>query len=142
MLLYLIKSTFGFKAIRWDESLNNEKDCDLNEELLDLEHAVAVAQHHDAVTGTEKQYVAEDYHYRLDKSITGYLNCASQTLDGGIGEYYCALLNVSQCEILENKEMFTVFVYNPMARARKSIIRIPVTYTENSTDVTVIAQVS
>ena len=30
----------------------------------DLDRAVGVAQHHDAITGTEQDYVAEDYHLR------------------------------------------------------------------------------
>lgn len=30
-----------------------------------LEEAVALLQHHDSITGTEKQHVANDYHKRL-----------------------------------------------------------------------------
>lgn len=36
-----------------------------NDPLDDLEAAVALAQHHDAVTGTAKQHVANDYSMRL-----------------------------------------------------------------------------
>ena len=32
-----------------------------------LHRAMGLMQHHDAVTGTEKQNVAEDYAFRLDK---------------------------------------------------------------------------
>ena len=37
--------------------------------ILELEKAVGVAQHHDAITGTERQRVAEDYHRRLSSGI-------------------------------------------------------------------------
>lgn len=35
-----------------------------------LEEAVSLLQHHDAVTGTEKEHVASDYHRRLAKGLT------------------------------------------------------------------------
>ena len=31
-----------------------------------LEEAVSLLQHHDSITGTEKQHVANDYHRRLE----------------------------------------------------------------------------
>ena len=31
---------------------------------------MALLQHHDAITGTEKQHVANDYHRRLAKGVT------------------------------------------------------------------------
>ena len=34
---------------------------------------MGLMQHHDAVTGTEKQNVAEDYSYRLDKVSTRHI---------------------------------------------------------------------
>ena len=90
-----------------------------------LGHAVALLQHHDAVTGTEKQYVAEDYHYRLDKAVQDFMHCASKQ-DIGIGHYYCPLVNISQCSVSENSNSFTVSVYNPLARSRSAVVRIPI----------------
>ena len=102
--------------------------CDVNEALDALSHAVSVAQHHDAVTGTEKQYVTEDYHYRLDKGIQNFLNCAHETTDPiiQIGRYNCPLLNISQCDMTENQRNFYVSVYNPLTRNRSSVIRLPI----------------
>ena len=102
--------------------------CDVNEALDALSHAVSVAQHHDAVTGTEKQYVTEDYHYRLDKGVQDFLGCAHETTDMTIqiGQYNCPLLNISQCDLTENHRNFHVSVYNSLTRNRSTVIRLPI----------------
>ena len=38
-----------------------------------LEEAVSVLQHHDSITGTEKQHVTDDYHKRLAKGKAEWL---------------------------------------------------------------------
>ena len=89
-----------------------------------LNKAVGVAQHHDAITGTEKQAVTYDYDQRMHDGIHGFV-------DAGLGQdynfYHCPLLNVSQCATSEAGEEFTVNVYNPLGRTRSDYIRIPVT---------------
>ena len=45
------------------------KNIDISEDPESLERAVAVNQHHDAVTGTEKQRVADNYHARLFMAV-------------------------------------------------------------------------
>ena len=45
------------------------KNIDLSEDPESLERAVAVNQHHDAITGTEKQRVADNYHARLFTAV-------------------------------------------------------------------------
>ena len=101
--------------------------CDVSEDLDALSHAVSVAQHHDAVTGTEKQYVTEDYHYRLDKGVQDFLSCAYETSEIPIGQYNCPLLNISQCDATENLSNFYVSIYNPLSRNRSVVIRLPIT---------------
>ena len=109
-------------------SNHNSSLCDVNEALDALSHAVSVAQHHDAVTGTEKQYVTEDYHYRLDRGVHAFLGCAHETTDMmiQIGQYNCPLLNISQCDMTENHKKFYVSVYNPLSRNRSTVIRLPI----------------
>lgn len=40
-----------------------------------LEEAVALLQHHDSITGTEKQHVANDYHLRLASGTVSETHC-------------------------------------------------------------------
>jgi Alpha mannosidase middle domain len=78
--------------------------------LYPLEDAVSIAQHHDAVAGTAKQHVADDYSKKLSFGI----NVASQhtiyqlkqrtlMMDDEGSQLdnlsYCPLLNESICEI-------------------------------------------
>lgn len=37
--------------------------------------ALGVAQHHDAVTGTAKQHVTDDYVLRIDKALHKFVEC-------------------------------------------------------------------
>ncbi|XP_030940377.1 probable alpha-mannosidase At5g13980 isoform X2 [Quercus lobata] len=78
-----------------------------------LADALAIVQHHDAVSGTEMQHVADDYAKRLS-----------------IGYKECPLLNISYCppsEVdLSNGKNLVIVVYNPLGWRREDVIRIPV----------------
>ncbi|XP_041033071.1 lysosomal alpha-mannosidase isoform X1 [Carcharodon carcharias] len=102
-----------------------------------LKKAMGVAQHHDAVSGTEKQHVADDYAKKLAK---GWDQCevlisnALSSLSGMKQNFiFCNKLNISVCPRIEELGNFTVTLYNPLARAVSVYVRIPV----NGTDYTV-----
>ncbi|XP_060711191.1 lysosomal alpha-mannosidase isoform X2 [Hemiscyllium ocellatum] len=102
-----------------------------------LRKAMAVAQHHDAVSGTEKQHVANDYAKKLAR---GWEQCevlvsnALSSLSGMKQNFiFCDQLNISVCHGIEELSKFTVTLYNPLARAVSVYVRIPV----NGTNYTV-----
>ncbi|KHN31257.1 Lysosomal alpha-mannosidase [Glycine soja] len=112
-----------------------------------LAEALAIAQHHDAVSGTEKQHVANDYAKRLsigyteaEKVVAVSLACLTEgaTKTGCRNPQTkfqqassdCPLLNISYCPASEvdfsNGKNLVIVVYNPLGWKREDIIRIPV----------------
>ena len=98
-----------------------------------LAEAMAVAQHHDAVSGTERQHVADDYALRLSigqKECQDTINLLlNKVLPKGKSPplifEYCDYLNESACA-LTYTNFFDVVVYNPLPRASNVTISIPV----------------
>lgn len=104
-----------------------------------LRKAVAVMQHHDAITGTEKQHVSDDYNKMLSAGID---NChsvieeaykalmmpvVSPETQRTLSMTYCPDLNISQCIVTESSDKFLVTVYNPLSRPVSHWLRLPVT---------------
>lgn len=121
-----------------------------------LREAMGVMQHHDAVTGTEKQHVAEDYARLLDRAMKA---CGENTRDvlnqmttgknpttkqsvpvnhDNLSVNYdfefdsCPLLNISACENTEGNGNFIVTLYNPLPHSTFQYVRIPVSRTNYS----------
>ena len=100
--------------------------------------AVATAQHHDAITGTELQPVAFDYALRLAHGAEQAANTIHTglaqitTKKGGLSPpfTYCPLSNVSICppsqSLNSNETLLVLLVYNSIARPRTELIHIPV----------------
>lgn len=93
-------------------------------------------QHHDAVTGTEKQHVTDAYSYELHRSI---VNCGMNT-KSSLNQFTakefsstpqlqfnsCLQLNISTCDVTETSSRFVVTVYNSLAHTTSQYVRFPV----------------
>jgi hypothetical protein len=108
-----------------------------NPGLQRLREAVAVAQHHDAVTGTSMQHVACDYARRMAE---GWTDTAAElqaflpsllTKPGGTppprGMQTCPLLNISICAASQSNTQgdLAVLLYNGLARNRTELVQVP-----------------
>ncbi|XP_034378373.1 lysosomal alpha-mannosidase isoform X1 [Arvicanthis niloticus] len=95
-----------------------------------LKEAMAVLQHHDAVSGTAKQKVVNDYAKQL---AAGWGPCevlVSNAL-AQLSNYkqnfsFCRELNISICPVSQTSERFRVTVYNPLGRKVDQMVRLPV----------------
>ena len=111
-----------------------------------LAEAIAVAQHHDAVSGTAKQHVTDDYAVRIQRGVDGVEGHFSRTLNAALLTHSspsapappvpdpdavatrCPLLNVSACPVTESMtpgDVVAVLAYNPLAWERTEHVRIP-----------------
>ncbi|KAF5918545.1 hypothetical protein HPG69_006885 [Diceros bicornis minor] len=95
-----------------------------------LNEAMAVLQHHDAVSGTSRQHVADDYARQL---AAGWGPCevllsnALARLSGSKEDFeFCRDLNVSVCPLSQTAESFQVTIYNPLGRKVDWMVRLPV----------------
>ncbi|MCO5548559.1 hypothetical protein L7F22_002019 [Adiantum nelumboides] len=108
-----------------------------------LEEAMAIAQHHDAVTGTEKQHTANDYARRLasgsteaEKVVNSALGCLVEknathsSCQQATSFSQCPLLNLSYCPMSESftktDKSLVIVVYNALGWNRTDYIRFPV----------------
>ncbi|KFO79729.1 Lysosomal alpha-mannosidase, partial [Cuculus canorus] len=92
-----------------------------------LREAVAVAQHHDAVSGTARQDVADDYARQLAGGWQVVVANALAALSASRDKFvFCNALNVSACALTEAAARFSVILYNPLGRRLSWPIRLPV----------------
>ena len=122
--------------------------------LDELEEAVALGQHHDAVTGTSQQHVACDYAARLARgraAVEGLVagavahRAAEAELDPPSSPpapapapllRSCPGTNASVCDVSvqasRTGKPFRVAVYNPLAQERVVRLRVPVALVSSS----------
>lgn len=139
---YVRRTNNYLQAVRQLATLANLNSTITSPGLDVLERAMGVAQHHDAVSGTERQHVANDYAKRLARGTNQCVDIIAQSfksiletmLGSSVGEipnlYYCSLLNITECTPIENADSFTIIVYNPLARPVKPWIKVPTVSTK------------
>ncbi|XP_050428078.1 lysosomal alpha-mannosidase-like [Adelges cooleyi] len=99
--------------------------------ITPLREAMGVMQHHDAITGTAKQHVANDYARILTEAISKCEEASSAVLleiSGFIKSNYttCPLMNISACAVSEQSDQFVVTIYNPLSRPITEFARLPI----------------
>ena len=114
------------------ESLTDDQENNLDR----MRRIMGVMQHHDAITGTEKQHVADDYHRELHasikaceentKSALNQFSTGSNSTDFEFEFNSCLNLNISSCEVPETSEKFIITVFNPLAHVTSQHVRFPV----------------
>jgi hypothetical protein len=92
-----------------------------------LEGALSLSMHHDAITGTSKQAVNNDYAQRISETFpalvdgmsAGINQLLSSKVEPGkrLNWSMCFRLNISFCEVTaEMKDSFSVVAWNPLAQ--------------------------
>jgi hypothetical protein len=133
-------------AARQIESMHDSQtsaglgDCHCKDPLFRLDDAMGVSQHHDAVSGTAKQHVTNDYTKRVQGGIDQAAKFVTDKLkrlllnESDVGHYledlsYCQFLNETKCDVstqANGKDLYVV-VYNGLAKGRSTIVSMPIT---------------
>ncbi|XP_067124288.1 lysosomal alpha-mannosidase [Centruroides vittatus] len=103
-------------------------------ELTKLSEALGVAQHHDAISGTAKQAVTDDYVKQVAQGIDScqsvinkaYKKIMPISSAPAPDQIFCNYLNISECAVTENSNLIAVTIYNPIAKNISNYVRLPV----------------
>lgn len=125
-----------------DNSSTTGKLPESDKPLFDLEDASGVAQHHDGVSGTAKQHVANDYSKRIQAGMNKAARYVEQKLkrllvhDSNASTVlenlgYCQFLNETICDVSQEAtkgdiSTMHIIVYNGLGSSRSEIVRLPV----------------
>ncbi|XP_017840564.2 LOW QUALITY PROTEIN: lysosomal alpha-mannosidase [Drosophila busckii] len=96
-----------------------------------LRQVMGIMQHHDAITGTEKQAVARDYDRLLSDAMTQSQDTARLALtlitNLGVQQFdSCLQLNISVCQAYDSANNLVVTLFNPLAHRSTQYVRLPV----------------
>ncbi|CAF3311737.1 unnamed protein product [Rotaria sp. Silwood2] len=98
---------------------------------------MGLAQHHDAVSGTSKQHVANDYAQRLSDGIDRAIKVINDAYGKLLSkenrttpipnQFLCHYSNISVCLPIEEQKQFTLTLWNPTIHPVTIYYRVPVT---------------
>lgn len=116
------------------QSIAGLVDRKSQEAVINLKEAMGIVQHHDAITGTEKQVVSNDYTKLLDIGVTkceavvndAYARLLPKQGAKPIDQQFCHGLNISECAWTENNDKIAVTLWNPRGQAKTIRTRLPV----------------
>ncbi|KAK5583774.1 hypothetical protein RB653_005374 [Dictyostelium firmibasis] len=121
--------------------ISTSKSEQLVEDIVIMREVMGIAQHHDAVSGTEQQHVADDYAERLSignsASLATINTVVGTLLTSGTSKSsssipsitFCPLLNQSICpstDPLSSGTSVPVLIYNSLSWTRDEPVRIPI----------------
>ncbi|UJR33645.1 hypothetical protein I4U23_021078 [Adineta vaga] len=117
--------------------LNAFSNLTLRHAFFPLSEAMGIAQHHDAVSGTSKQHVADDYAQRLAQGIDSAIYVINEAYKKLLPkqnqslptptQFLCQFSNISECLPIEGQDRFTLTLWNPTIQSIQHIVRVPVT---------------
>ncbi|XP_064458044.1 lysosomal alpha-mannosidase-like isoform X2 [Ornithodoros turicata] len=122
-----------FQAVKQLAVLAHLDAAELNKMGL-LRESLSVAQHHDAVSGTAKQAVNDDYVKHLYRGLVDIKETVYTALQNLTGQgketvaprfTFCHTLNISACTVTETGDTVAVIVYNPQAKPVDAYVTIP-----------------
>ena len=128
-LKYLERTSSSFLQSLRQTMLKSPVSSSQKEQVeLELTAAVGLVNHHDAITGTSKQHVADDYTKILSKALTNAeAVLAEQVVPASGGFSTCRYSNESTCAVtqsLNDGSFVDVLVYNSLPRAESQLVRL------------------
>jgi len=130
-----IRDASGYYQTARQILTSGNPDAIAGEVFQKLGEALGVAQHHDAVSGTEKQHVAFDYSWRIARGWNDAKNAVSDTLktitNNAEGFFECPLANVSECAFTGGlqQDSFSVVIWNALGQSVTQLVEIPIKQT-------------